>query len=119
MDPTTTCCPNLECPARGQAGEGNIRLHYRKDQRCLCTACQKAFTATKGTVFSLLRTPAEWDQTQDDALGDNCLPRYSRGLTVRVPSVRVGPTPGALGKPWKSTGHRYTMRRIAGRWSGP
>src|SRR5713101_1789145 len=24
MDPTTTFCPNLACPARGQIGQGNI-----------------------------------------------------------------------------------------------
>ena len=24
MDPTTTFCPNMACPARGQTGQGNI-----------------------------------------------------------------------------------------------
>jgi len=59
MDPATTFCPNLVCPARGQAGEGNIRIHSRKDQRFLCTACHKTFSATKGTAFYRLRTPVE------------------------------------------------------------
>lgn len=59
MDPATTFCPNLVCPARGQSGEGNIRLHSRKDQRLLCTACHKTFSATKGTAFYRLRTPVE------------------------------------------------------------
>jgi transposase-like protein len=59
MDPTTTFCPNPECPARGQAGEGNIRIHSRKDQRFLCTTCHKTFSATKGTAFYRLRTSAE------------------------------------------------------------
>jgi transposase-like protein/IS1 family transposase len=59
MDPTTVFCPNLECPARGQAGEGNIRLHSRKDKRFLCTECHKTFSATKGTAFYRLRTAAE------------------------------------------------------------
>jgi len=59
MDPTTVCCPNLTCPARGQAGEGHVRLHSRKDQRLLCTACHKTCAATKGTAFSRLRTAAE------------------------------------------------------------
>jgi transposase-like protein len=58
MDPTTTFCPNLECPARGQAGEGNIRIHSRKDQRFVCTTCHKTFSATKGTALYRLRTPA-------------------------------------------------------------
>src|SRR5512145_1755253 len=59
MDPTTTCCPNLACPARGQTGQGNIGIHSRKEKRFLCTACQKTFSATKGTVFYRLRTSAE------------------------------------------------------------
>src|SRR5215470_1676370 len=59
MDPTTTCCPNLVCPARGQIGQGNIGIHSRKDKRFHCTACHKTFSATKGTVFYRLRTSAE------------------------------------------------------------
>jgi transposase-like protein/IS1 family transposase len=59
MDPTTVFCPNLACPARGQTGQGNIGIHSRKDKRFLCTACQKTFSATKGTVLYRLRTSAE------------------------------------------------------------
>jgi len=36
-----------------------VRIHSRKDQRLLCTACHKTFAATKGTVFYRLRTTAE------------------------------------------------------------
>jgi transposase-like protein len=59
MDPTTTFCPNRACPARGQRGQGNIGIHSRKDNRFICTACRKTFTAPKGTAFYRLRTPAE------------------------------------------------------------
>jgi transposase-like protein len=59
MDPTTTFCPNRHCPARGQPGQGNIGIHSRKEQRFICHACQKTFSATKGTVFYRLRTSAE------------------------------------------------------------
>src|ERR671937_1504000 len=59
MDPTTTCCPNRNCPARGQTGRGNIAIHAQKEQRFICHACQKTFTATNGTTFYRLRTPAE------------------------------------------------------------
>jgi len=59
MDPTTTFCPNGNCPARGQTGQGNIGIHSRKEQRFICHACQKTFSATKGTVFYRLRTSAE------------------------------------------------------------
>jgi len=59
MDPATTCCPNLACPARGQTGRGNIGIHSRKEKRFICTECEKTFSATKGTVFYRLRTSAE------------------------------------------------------------
>ena len=59
MDPTTTFCPNLACPARGQIGQGNIGMHSRKDRRFLCTACRKTFSASKGTAFYRLHTAAE------------------------------------------------------------
>src|SRR6266436_5064769 len=59
MDPTTTFCPNLACPARGQTGQGNIGIHSCKDKRFICTACHKTFSATKGTAFYRLRTSAE------------------------------------------------------------
>src|SRR5438445_13789216 len=59
MDPTATFCPNSNCPARGQTGQGNIGIHSRKEQRFICHECQKTFSATTGTVFYRLRTAAE------------------------------------------------------------
>jgi transposase-like protein len=59
MDPTTTFCPNVACPARGQIGQGNIGIHSCKDKRFICTECRKTFSATKGTAFYRLRTSAE------------------------------------------------------------
>ena len=59
MDPTTTFCPNRNCPARGQTGMGNIGIHSQKEQRFICHECHKTFSATKGTVFYRLRTAAE------------------------------------------------------------
>jgi transposase-like protein len=59
MDPTTVFCPNGHCPARGQTGLGTIGIHARKEQRFICHACHKTFSATAGTVFSRLRTSAE------------------------------------------------------------
>src|SRR3989454_1787896 len=59
MDPTTTFCPNLVCPARGQIGQGNIGIHAQRDRRFMCTQCHKTFSATKGTAFYRLRTAAE------------------------------------------------------------
>src|SRR3954462_12258445 len=59
MDPTTTFCPNRNCPARGQTGQGTIGIHSQKEQRFICHECHTTFSARKGTVFSRLRTSAE------------------------------------------------------------
>ncbi len=59
MDPTTTFCPNMACPARGQTGRGNIGIHSRKDRRFICTQCRKTFAATYGTVLYRLRTAGD------------------------------------------------------------
>ena len=59
MDLAHTFCPNLDCPARGQTGQGNVGIHSRKGQRLICKQCHKTFTPTRGTAFYRLRTPAE------------------------------------------------------------
>jgi transposase-like protein len=59
MDPTTTFCPNVACPARGHIGQGTIGIHSRKNKRFLCTECHKTFSATTGTAFYRLRTAVE------------------------------------------------------------
>jgi hypothetical protein len=59
MDPTTTCCPNVACPARGHIGPGTMGIQAWKERRCLCTPCRKTCSATTGTAFSRLRTTAE------------------------------------------------------------
>ena len=51
MDPQTLFCPNSDCPARGQKGRGNIRVHSRKERRYLCQVCHHTFAETTGTVF--------------------------------------------------------------------
>ena len=57
--PQRHSAPIWRAPARGQTGQGNIGIHSRKDKRFLCTECHKTFSATKGTAFYRLRTPAE------------------------------------------------------------
>jgi transposase-like protein len=52
-------CPNPHCHTRGQTGQGNIGIHSQKEQRFICHACRKTFSARKGTVFYRLRTSAE------------------------------------------------------------
>src|SRR5215831_6587549 len=59
MDPTTTFCPNGNCPARGQTGQGHMGIHSRKEQRFICHECDQTFSATTGTVFYRRRTAAD------------------------------------------------------------
>jgi transposase-like protein len=56
MDPQKVFCPNLDCPARGQVGQGNIGVHSHRERRDLCHVCHQTFAETKGTVFYRLRT---------------------------------------------------------------
>jgi len=56
VNPQTQFCHNLDCPARGTVGQGNIRIFSQKKQRYDCRLCGKTFTATKGTPFYRLRT---------------------------------------------------------------
>lgn len=56
MNPETVFCPNIDCPARGQVGEGNIHAHSQAEKRYRCDVCEKTFSATKGTLFYRLRT---------------------------------------------------------------
>jgi hypothetical protein len=49
-------CPNIACPARGQGGRGNIRVHSEVEKRCYCNVCKKSFSINKGTIFYRLKT---------------------------------------------------------------
>jgi transposase-like protein len=60
MDPQQQWCHNLDCPARGRAGQGNIRVHSHKEQRYRCGTCGRTFAATHGTPFYRLHTAADW-----------------------------------------------------------
>lgn len=51
MAPHTVFCPNLDCPARGQVGQGNITIHSQVEARYRCTVCRKTFSARRGTPF--------------------------------------------------------------------
>ena len=88
MNPGTTFCPNLACPARGQTGQGNISIHSCKDRRFMCTECRKTFSARKGTALY-------W--------------------SVREPSIRMWTDHGSwpdLVRPFSSLFLRYTLWRI-------
>src|SRR5256885_365471 len=57
MDASQVFCPNLDCVARGQVGQGNIVSHGRARARYRCKSCGKTFSAQAGTMFEGLRKP--------------------------------------------------------------
>ncbi len=59
MDASKQFCPNLTCTARGQIGQGNIRIHDRKRGRYRCRRCGHTFSARRGTMLEGLRKPIE------------------------------------------------------------
>ena len=59
MNPMTQFCHNLDCPARGQVGQGNITIHSQKEQRYFCKTCRTTFAATTGTPFYRLQLAAD------------------------------------------------------------
>lgn len=56
MNPRELFCPNMDCPARGHVGKGNIKSHSLKDRRCICEVCGQTFATTSGTIFYRLRS---------------------------------------------------------------
>jgi transposase-like protein len=58
VDPTQAFCPNPACAARGQRGQGNIKVHCHQSRRYRCTACGKTFAATTATPFYRLHKEA-------------------------------------------------------------
>ncbi len=55
MDPQPHFCPTPACPARGQVGQGTIRVHSQQERRYRCTTCGRTFAATTGTPFFRLK----------------------------------------------------------------
>ena len=53
MDPLTQFCHNPDCPARGQPGFGNIRVHSRAERRYRCTTCGRTFAVTRDNKIFL------------------------------------------------------------------
>lgn len=59
MNASNQFCPNTACSARGQRGQGNIRIHDRSRQRYRCSRCKQTFSARRGTILEGLRKPTE------------------------------------------------------------
>jgi transposase-like protein len=58
VDPTRAFCDNPGCPARGEVGGGNIKVHSHKEKRFRCASCHKTFAASKGTPLYRLHKEA-------------------------------------------------------------
>jgi transposase-like protein len=89
MNPTTTFCPHLACPTRGQTGQGNMGIHACKDQRFLCTECPKTFSATQGTAVSRLRTSAKTVSVVVTLLAHGCSLQAIVGRASTRPTRRT------------------------------
>ncbi len=59
MNTSKAFCPNEACSARGQRGQGTIRIHDRKRQRYRCSVCKKTFSSRRGTLCEGVRKPEE------------------------------------------------------------
>jgi transposase-like protein len=72
MDPHAQFSPNFYCLNRGQTGQGNIRVHSRKERRFRCTTCGKAFAATRNTPYYRLHKSSELVTLVLTLLGYGC-----------------------------------------------
>ena len=59
MIPQTQCCHHPDCPARGQVGQGNMRVPSQTEQRSRGTTCGQTCAATTGTPCYRVRTTAD------------------------------------------------------------
>jgi transposase-like protein len=75
MDPRQQFCHNVDCPARGQVGQGNIGVHSQAEQRYMCHTCGRTFAATTGTAFYRLRTAADLVTVVLTLLSHGCPPQ--------------------------------------------
>lgn len=72
MNPQATFCPNPACSARGQVGQGNIRVHSVKEGRYRCMTCHKTFSETSGTARYGIKKPPQDFTRVVTLLGHGC-----------------------------------------------
>jgi transposase-like protein len=79
----------MDCPARGQVGEGTITIHSLKRQRYWCKVCEKAFSARTGTVFYRRRTDEETISRVVTLVGHGCpIPAIEAAYGFQAQTVR-------------------------------
>jgi transposase-like protein len=82
-------CPNMDCPARGQTGQGNIRGHGKTRPRFKCQVCNKTFSARAGTPFFRRRTDETVITQVVTLVGHGCpIPAIEAAFDLQAQTVR-------------------------------
>lgn len=89
IDPQSVFCPNLDCPARGQLGQGNIWIHSRTPPRYRCRVCGKSFRERAGTLFFGRRTDEDTITRVITLVGNGCpIPAIEVAFGFQAQTVR-------------------------------
>lgn len=72
MNPQEIFCQNEACSARGQVGQGNIKVHSRQERRYRCTMCGQTFRETKGTALYNIKKDHQLFEWVVSLLGRGC-----------------------------------------------
>jgi transposase-like protein len=79
----------MDCPARRQTGEGNIRIHSRKRTRYRCIVCGKTFSDRAGTIFFRRRTDEDTITRVVTLVGHGCpVPAIEAAFGFQAQTVR-------------------------------
>ena len=82
-------CPNMDCPARGQTEQGNIRIHGKARPRFKCQVCGKTFSARAGTIFFRRRTDEPTITCVVTLVGNGCpVPAIEAAFGFQAQTVR-------------------------------
>jgi transposase-like protein len=76
MNPPTQVCHTPHGPARGQRGQGNLRVHSHVEQRYRCTRCGPTVAATTGMPFYRWRPAMDGVTVVLTLVGHGC-PRHA------------------------------------------
>jgi transposase-like protein len=79
----------MACPARGQTGQGNIRIHGKARPRFKCVVCGKTFSARAGTPFFRRRTEEATITCVVTLVGHGCpVPAIEAAFGFQAQTVR-------------------------------
>jgi transposase-like protein len=82
-------CPNKDCPASGQTGQGNIQGHGKARPRFKCQVSGKTFSARAGTIFFRRRTAEQTITCVVTLVGNGCpIPAIEAAFGLQAQTVR-------------------------------